>query len=312
MRTVEINIPPATSLSKEAFLSNKARAYKARAKINLDLLITGRLDDGYHMLDSLVVFADYGDDISVTLSDKITLDIRGPFSHGLDDKSDNIILKAARLLQHDYGIDQGAEITLVKNLPISSGIGGGSADAAATIKALIALWNIPYDPVRVAIMALSLGADVPVCMASRTMQMSGIGEMLRPIVMPFALNLLLVNAGVSVSTAQIFQARSVGNAGYSEARILPETLSDLKQLCDILSRTGNDLAHPACVAEPEIEMTLSAIAHQKECLFHGMSGSGATCFGLFSTFKEAQIAATNIACIHPHWWVMPVQTVCER
>lgn len=300
LRMGDINIPPATVIFQ-----------KARAKINLDLLITGRLDNGYHMLDSLVVFAEYGDDISVKLADKLTLDIMGPFSFELDNISDNIILKAARLLQHEYGIDEGAEITLVKNLPVSSGIGGGSADAAATIKALINLWNIPYDPERMAKMTLSLGADVPVCMASRTMQMSGIGDILRPVVMPFALNLLLVNTGVSVSTAQIFKARSAGNVGISEARVLPEALSDLKQLCDILSQTGNDLARSACEAEPEIEESLIAIARQNKCLLHGMSGSGATCFGLFPTFKDAKLAAINISRTHPHWWVMPVKTAYD-
>lgn len=284
-------------------MANNSISHIARAKINLDLLVTGRREDGYHLLDSLVVFADYGDEISVSPSHSLKLNITGPFANGLEGEQNNIILKAARLLQDKFSILQGAEITLVKNLPVSSGIGGGSADAAAAIRALMEHWNLENKISELGNLPLSLGADVPVCMASRTMQMSGIGEILHRVRLKFPLYLLLVNPGVSVSTAGIFRARADRKAAFSTIRKLPEEIEELAQLQDILERGGNDLEYDACVSEPEIKKVLERIHMDDECMGVGMSGSGATCFGLFNSAEAVQRLAVTISYDFPDWWV---------
>jgi len=172
-------------------MANSRITHTARAKINLDLLITGRRDDGYHLLDSLVVFADYGDEISMRPSQNLTLNVTGPFAGGLEDEADNIVLRAARLVQDKFDIGQGAEIELVKNLPVSSGIGGGSADAAAAIHGLMELWNITDKKSELGDLTLSLGADVPVCFVSETTQMRGVGERLRRVTLKVSFVLAL-------------------------------------------------------------------------------------------------------------------------
>ncbi len=279
----------------------------ARAKINLDLLITGRRGDGYHLLDSLVVFADFGDQISVRPSDKLSLNISGPFASALDGERDNIILRAAGRLQEKFNIQQGAEIDLVKNLPVSSGIGGGSADAAATIRALMVLWQLSCNEAELNNFALSLGADVPVCLASQTTQMGGVGEILRPVTMEFPLFLLLANPGLSLSTAEIFEARAERGAGFSQSRSLHATITSLTELTEIIGENGNDLEYDACAARPEIRKLLAHIKQADDCIFTGMSGSGATCFGIFPTFGAAKAAADDILRQFPHWWACPVQ-----
>lgn len=286
-------------------MENSNISYLARAKINLDLLITGRRDDGYHALDSLVVFADYGDVISVRPAQNLNLSITGPFAEGLMAERDNIIFRAARLLQDKFDIQQGAEIKLVKNLPVSSGIGGGSADAAATLHALRQLWNIA-DNTDLSGLALSLGADVPVCMASETTQMRGLGEKLRPVTLKFPLYLLLVNPGATVSTADIFRTRAKRKAIFSLPRILPDEIATFAQLNDFIKCGGNDLEYDACVAMPEIKKVLAEIRKYDDCMAAGMSGSGATCFGIYSSIEAAQRQATSISGDFPDWWVRPV------
>ena len=279
----------------------------ARAKINLDLLITGRRDDGYHLLDSLVVFADYGDEISVRPAQDLSLSISGPFAAGLKGESGNIILKAARMLQDKFNIYQGADIKLVKNLPVSSGIGGGSADAAAALHALAELWNIEGGNPDLGDLSLSLGADVPVCMVSQTVQMSGVGERLRPVTLNFPLYLLLVNPGIAVSTAGIFRARTARKAVFSPERELRDHIGNLDQLRDIISSAGNDLEQDACEAAPEIGHALAQIRHGDGCVASGMSGSGATCYGVFTSPEMAHGKAVHISGNFPDWWVMPVR-----
>jgi len=288
-------------------MANSRISHTARAKINLDLLITGRRDDGYHLLDSLVVFADYGDEISVRPSQNLTLNVTGPFAGGLEDETDNIVLRAARLVQDKFDIGQGAEIELVKNLPVSSGIGGGSADAAAAIHGLMQLWNITDKKPELGDLTLSLGADVPVCFVSETTQMRGIGERLRRVTLKFPLYLLLVNPGVTVPTAGIFRARAGREAEYSPSRDLPDEIATFAQLKDILGRGGNDLEYEACVLAPEIKETLAQISNGDECMGAGMSGSGATCFGMFSSREAAQRQAKSISCDFPDWWVKSVR-----
>jgi len=279
----------------------------ARAKINLDLLVCGRRDDGYHLLDSLVVFADYGDRVSVRPSGKLSLVITGPFADDLIGEQDNSILKAAKLLQNRCDIRAGAEINLVKALPVSSGIGGGSADAAATLHALGELWNISGKSLENDDLAKSLGADVPVCMASETTQMTGTGEKLRPVKIDFPLYMLLINPAVTVSTKDIFRARAQRNTPFSSPRILPDHIASLNQLRDILASGGNDLQFEACQAVPEISQALTEVSRADHCVYAAMSGSGATCFGLFADKSMADRAARIIAGNFPCWWSQSVR-----
>ncbi|VAV88187.1 4-diphosphocytidyl-2-C-methyl-D-erythritol kinase [hydrothermal vent metagenome] len=274
----------------------------ARAKINLDLLITGRRDDGYHLLDSLVVFADYGDEIHVRPSEKLTLTVSGPFAKGLADTDDNLVLKAARLLRETLNIQAGAEICLVKNLPVASGIGGGSADAAATLLALLDLWAVDGISHDLDEIALSLGADIPVCLRSRTMHMKGTGEILSPLSLNFPLFMLLVNPGVQVSTSEIFKIRTAQKHSFSVSRQLPDEISTLNDLLDILSGGRNDLTDAACALCPEIILVLDKIQENSDCAHSAMSGSGATCYGLFTTAEAAAQAAVNISGNFPNWW----------
>jgi len=279
----------------------------ARAKINLDLLVCGRRDDGYHLLDSLVVFADYGDRVSARPSDKLSLGITGPFAGDLIGEQDNSILKAAKLLQNRCDIRAGAEINLVKALPVSSGIGGGSADAAATLRALGELWNISGKSLGNDDLAKSLGADLPVCMASETTQMTGTGEKLRPVTIDFPLYMLLVNPDVTVSTKEIFRARAQRNAPFSSSRILPDHITSLHQLRDILASSGNDLQFDACRAVPEISNALAEVSRADPCVYAALCGSGATCFGLFLDKAMADRAARNITRNFPRWWGQSVR-----
>lgn len=281
----------------------------ARAKINLDLLITGQREDGFHLLDSLVVFADFGDEVSVLPSENLDFQISGPFAQDLEGEKDNIILKAARLIQDKFDVGMGARIELVKNLPVSSGIGGGSADAAATLDALMELWWVSDLASELGDLPLSLGADVPVCMKSESLQMTGIGEILHPVTLNFPLYLVLINSGHSVSTAEIFSARADRQPGFSEPRNLPGEISSLSQLTDILVAGGNDLEYDACVALPEIKNVLAQIRNLEGCHYASMSGSGATCFGVFSTFEAASRGGKRIFEDFPAWWVQPVQIV---
>lgn len=271
----------------------------ARAKINLALHVTGRRADGYHLLDSLVAFADVGDRISVEPAADLSLHLTGPYACTLS-ATDNLCLTAARLL-HPTG---GARITLDKHLPIAAGIGGGSADAAATLRALAQLWALPLPPPD---QVLALGADVPVCLAGHAARMQGIGDHLTPISLPAA-DIVLIHCGAAVATKAVFAAldsRSdlVGRAT-SPLAALPK-LPDVRALAAFLQGLRNDLASPAMLICPEIARVLSALEQRQGCLIARMSGSGATCFGLFPDASSARTAAHSLQRHYPQWWVQP-------
>jgi len=283
----------------------------AKAKINLDLLITGKRADGYHLLDSLVVFADYGDEIIIRPAEELSLKISGPFAHALEGQvfqgqGDNLILKAAGLMKEKFSYPGGAQISLIKNLPVASGIGGGSADAAATIRGMIQLMDVEANLDDLKDLALSLGADVPVCLQSQNMQMSGIGDRLKPVKITEPLHLLLVNPGVSVSTAEIFQMRAAGNRGFSQIRNLPSKLDHMSQVLEIMRKSQNDLEVEACGLAPEIKNILTALRADENCLLARMSGSGATCFGLFENAQNAETACQRLKEEKPAWWLKSV------
>ncbi|MCC6863817.1 MAG: 4-(cytidine 5'-diphospho)-2-C-methyl-D-erythritol kinase [Rhodobacteraceae bacterium] len=263
----------------------------APAKINLALHITGQRADGYHILDSLVVFANTGDHIRAELSKKLTLTVAGPQAAALAITENNLCLRAARTM----GVT--ATITLEKNLPVASGIGGGSSDAAATLRALSRLSGKPLpDPATI----IALGADVPVCINPRTARMSGIGETVSPLTnaLPPAW-LVLVNPGVGISTPQVFKALT--HRDKTPLKPLPK-LKNSTELAAWIAMQRNDLEAPALTLLPEITRVKAALTAQQGCLFARMSGSGATCFGLFDNSFSAHAAATAIKGSQPQWW----------
>ena len=269
----------------------------APAKVNLFLHVTGRRADGYHLLDSLVVFAGIGDAVTARDADDLRLSVTGPFAAGLAAEPNNLVLRAAHALAAEAGIAPRAHLTLEKRLPVASGIGGGSADAAAALRLLCRLWNLRPDYDALLRLAARLGADVPVCLGSRSRRMSGIGEILGPVPPLPNCGLLLANPGVAVSTADVFRRRT---AAFSPPANLPDQWADAAALTGTLRAAGNDLQPPAVALCPEIETVLRAIDSQPGCLLARMSGSGATCFGLFPHPAAAAQAAAALGGVG--WW----------
>ena len=276
----------------------------APAKVNLYLHVTGRRPDGYHLLDSLVVFAGVGDKLGFACADGLSLKITGPGAKDLAVTDDNIVLKAARLLAETLGRKPEAAITLEKHLPVASGIGGGSADGVAALRGLLKLWNSKLDEATLAKIGLKIGADLPVCLAGRPTQMSGIGEILEPVVKLPPAWLVLVNPRIALSTPAVFKAR---NGDFTPAAPLTAPPADAKSLAAVLTERRNDLAPPAIALEPSVGKMLDAIAATTDCLLSRMSGSGATCFGLYADQATAENAAQTLANRHPNWWIAPAR-----
>lgn len=258
----------------------------ARAKVNLALHVTGRRDDGYHLLDSLVAFADIGDRITVAPAATLTLSLSGPYAKALS-PTDNLVLKAARTLNPSLG----AHITLHKCLPVASGIGGGSADAAATLIALASLWKMPLPSSNVIV---GLGSDLPVCLLGEAARMQGIGEQVTRVVLP-RLWAVLANAGAEVATKAVFSALL-----HRENAALPPIASPFVPW---LQTQRNDLQAAAIQIAPVIATTLQALNGLPDCQIARMSGSGATCFALFGSEDKSSAAAAALQADHPTWWV---------
>ncbi len=279
----------------------------APAKINLDLLITGRRDDGYHLLDSIVVFADYGDQLTAEISDQLSLDISGPFGENLTADQDNLILKAAKLIGEKANISPNVKFHLVKNLPISSGIGGGSADGAAALKLIIDLYELKISASELNEIALKLGADVPVCLFGKPVQMTGIGDKLNILKFTKEIDLLLVNPGVSVSTNQIFSKYNSLNNDFDQPRKFSDHDINLPFLVETLKQSKNALQAFAIENEKIINDVLMALSETEGAKITRMSGSGATCFALYEDFETCQLAAEGISRRNPKWWVKQVK-----
>ncbi len=268
----------------------------APAKINLWLHVTGRRPDGYRELDSLVAFADVGDRLSAAPAQELTLTVSGPFAAALDAGADNLVLRAARSLAAHCGIPAQAALHLHKNLPVASGIGGGSADAAAALRLCARLWRADIGNAAMARLALDLGADVPACLAGRTARMTGIGEKLAPPdPAPPAAPAVLVNPGIAVSTGQVFEALAGPFGSPAENRG--------GDFAGRAAANRNDLEAPAIALVPEIAGVLAALRAAPGLRLARMSGSGATCFGLFDGPAAAEATARAIAAAHPAWWV---------
>ncbi|MGE5503663.1 MAG: 4-(cytidine 5'-diphospho)-2-C-methyl-D-erythritol kinase [Actinomycetota bacterium] len=273
---------------------------EAPAKVNLFLHVVGKREDGYHLLDSLVCFAGVGDTLEMSDACGLSLTVDGPTAGLLPPGEDNIVLRVARRLAERTGRAANAAIRLTKRLPVAAGIGGGSADAAAVLKGLDRLWNtaLPEDEMRA--LALSIGADVPVCVRGRATHMAGVGEVLSdtPALPPAWL--VLVNPMVPLSTPAVFKARA---AGFSDPAPLAEAPADARALAQALELRRNDLTDPAMALAPVVGEVLDAIARSPgPCLLARMSGSGATCFGLYADEAAARAASTAIAKAHPAWW----------
>jgi 4-diphosphocytidyl-2-C-methyl-D-erythritol kinase len=274
----------------------------ARAKINLSLKVLGRRADNYHALESLVVFADVGDVLTAEPSPSLTLGVAGPFAAALNGEPDNLVLRAARAVATRVPGNSGAHLTLEKNLPVASGIGGGSADAAAALRLTTRLWNVTLDETELAALALSLGADVPVCLDARPALMWGRGEHIRRVTLP-PFWLVLANPAVAVSTAAVFKALAAPPLGAEPPAPPPPSLTSLDALIEWLGAHGNDLEAPARKLAPVIGAAVDAIAEAKGCRLARMSGSGATCFGIFADETDARAAAAALTQAHPGWWI---------
>nr|WP_321445336.1 4-(cytidine 5'-diphospho)-2-C-methyl-D-erythritol kinase [uncultured Cohaesibacter sp.] len=284
--------------------STKAAALvlDAPAKVNLTLHITGQREDGYHLLDSLVVFGGAADRLIFEQASHLHLSVTGPFADGLRQEPDNLIVRAARLLAKELKLPAHAIMTLEKHLPISAGIGGGSSDAAAALLGLLRLWERAIKDEKLRAIALSLGADVPICLEGSCLRAEGIGDQVQPgPTMPRELGLVLINPRVPISTPDIFKRlRRKDNAPMGP---VPSAFLSAKALADWLADQRNDLEMPAMEQAPIIETVLQSLNDDGDCLFARMSGSGATCFGLFASIKHAEYAARRLSFTHPNWWV---------
>jgi 4-diphosphocytidyl-2-C-methyl-D-erythritol kinase len=269
----------------------------APAKINLYLHVVGRRGDGYHLLDSLIAFADIGDTITAAPADALRLSVDGPEAAGLGD--DNLVLRAARLLKERGGIDAGAALHLEKRLPAAGGIGGGSSDAAAALRALSHLWGRPLDDGALLALALDLGADVPACVGGRPVWVGGIGEQLEPAAFLPAAGIVLANPRRPLPTADVFRRRA--GPFSSPARFDPVP-GDAAGLAAALASRRNDLTETAVALLPEIGAVLDRLAELPGALLARMSGSGATCFALFADRAMALAAGRALAVAEPGWW----------
>lgn len=273
-------------------MSNSVRVF-APAKVNLFLHVGDRRADGFHPLESLAVFVGVGDTLTLEKAGDLSLSLDGPFAEALGLDSENLVLRAARLL------NKNARITLTKNLPVASGIGGGSADAAAALRGLNDLYGMHRTDLEN--VAAALGSDVPVCVASAASWMQGRGEILTPAnVAPLAL--VLVNPGVGVSTADVFRTlKSRSGVGLR--------LDAAGDLLSFLKSTKNDLEAPALAIQPIISDVLDALAAAPGAQLARMSGSGATCFGIFEDEESAKRAARQLMIARPDWWVQATKTL---
>ncbi len=273
----------------------------APAKVNLALHVTGRRADGYHEIETLALFAVMADRLTANEAASTGLSISGPFAGDLSAEADNLVLRAAEALRKAAGLQvPETAFHLEKNLPVASGIGGGSADAAATLIALKALWNLPADhdlgPV-----ACRLGADVPMCLASVPLVARGTGERIEAVTIARSLPCVLVNPGIAVSTRDVFSALARRDNPPMEP--MPAGGPDIEWLM----RQRNDLEPPAMALCPQIGTAIAMLEARTGHLLARMSGSGATCFGLFATVAEAEAAAQEIRARQPSWWCVATQ-----
>jgi 4-diphosphocytidyl-2-C-methyl-D-erythritol kinase len=272
----------------------------APAKINLTLEVGAPRADGYHPLQSLVMFADVGDWVEARPAEDVSLDVSGPFAANLE--GENLIVRAARVLAAHAGVTSAAALTLEKNLPVAAGIGGGSSDAAAALKALNRLWALNLEPSELRALSRELGADVPVCIDARAAWMSGIGDNLAAIETP-SVAAVLVNAVQPLSTGAVFRRFDEMALGRGFAERPPPTMASATEMVAFARARGNDLAKPARALMPELDAMEHALKSDARVIYAGLSGSGATMFALVGSNADAKSLASDLVATRPHWWV---------
>jgi 4-diphosphocytidyl-2-C-methyl-D-erythritol kinase len=282
---------------------------QARAKVNLTLRVNGRRADGYHDLESVVAFADCADRLTLSPGPDLDLTMSGPLAQACGDTSDNLVLKAARLLAERIPNMKAGSFSLDKALPVAAGIGGGSADAAAALRLLAQLNGLAIDDPRVIEVAQLTGADVPVCINSLGCVMSGVGETLEPLSLP-TMPCVMVNPGVPVATKDVFKALGLRNGellvGATDVFLQdrwPDAKSSLEDWVEALAASSNDLEAPAMRVQPVIGQVIAALNATNGAWLARMSGSGATCFAIYENTAEAGRAAEKLRRDHPGWWV---------
>ena len=281
---------------------------QARAKVNLTLHVLGKRPDGYHELESLVVFADICDELSFRSGPADSLSLDGPFAGAVD--GENLVLKAKRAAAGWLGLEIHGDFRLTKNIPVAAGLGGGSSDAAAAVRILLRAYGDSAGLEGFIEPAAKIGADVPVCLYNRPAWMRGLGERVTPANNVASLPAVLVNPRVKLSTAEVFKRLAAApytpNEGVSAA-LADADFTDPETAAASLSQGRNDLEKPAVLLEPAVVSSLDALRQQEGCLLARLSGSGPTCFGLFPSPERAAKAAGEIASLHPSWWVVAVK-----
>lgn len=272
----------------------------AYAKVNLTLHVVGQRANGYHELQSLVCLTEFGDQIQLSSDIDFTFLVTGPYSSGIPLDDSNLVVQAAKFMAQKHSRLLDCKIVLEKNLPIASGIGGGSSDAAAVVKALSQYWSVPVPN---ADELMAMGADIPVCMTTGLTLMEGAGEKIMHLSAAPNWGLLLVNPNVGVSTTAVFNALSTKNN--------PPMHDVIEKCVDVawLWHQRNDLELPSMAIVPEVSAVIDALSASPYCQVARMSGSGATCFGVFTSIAEANIAAENLQRAHPNWWVVATKLV---
>jgi 4-diphosphocytidyl-2-C-methyl-D-erythritol kinase len=290
-------------------LIEQALIENGRAKVNLTLRVVGRRTDGYHDIESMVAFADCADHLTLTPGSELELSATGPLAGACGATSDNLVIKAARLLRERVPELKAGSFTLDKVLPVAAGIGGGSADAAAALRLLAQLNGLALDDERLHAVALATGADVPVCLASRPCVMTGVGESLLPLSLPI-MPCVMVNPRVPVATKDVFNALGlrngellVGATDVLRGTAWPEAGASVEDWVEVLAASSNDLEGPATRIQPIIGNVISALSATNGAWLARMSGSGATCFAIYENIADAGRAADDLRRDHPEWWV---------
>lgn len=287
-----------------------SRTWHAHAKINLALHVTGRRTDGYHLIESLAVFTRFGDRVEIALADSDDFTVSGRYAPAVPLDGANLVLKARDALRREIGPRKTppVAIKLEKNLPVASGVGGGSSDAATVLRGLAQMWHLDIDGTELTRIGLSLGADVPMCLAAKPLVARGIGDELSMVPDFSALGLVLVNPGTEISTAEVFAALSRRD---NEALPPLPRILDFHSLRNWLEVTRNDLEPTALAIQPAIGRALSWL-NKAGSGFSRMSGSGATCFGLFETGNVAKRAAAEIRSRQPDWFVAATRSIASE
>ncbi len=274
----------------------------APAKINLFLHITGKREDGYHLLQSLMVFVDVGDEMEFSRHDSLFLDVDGPFAGDMPSPQDNLITKAAQLLAADYKTAPHGRVTLNKKLPVASGIAGGSSDAATALAGFAKLWGLPEEQHRLQKIAQKLGADVPACLLRKPVWAEGIGEKTTLLQEMPPLHFVLANPMVPTPTPEVFRRF---RAKFSPPLQFSGRRKTASEWIASLKIYRNDLLDAAQEVTPQIRDVLNALGETPNCHFARLSGSGATCFGIYDYPESAMAAVNKLKQQYPRWWVSP-------